>query len=430
MEMGAPGSGSIRLRHAIALYTSSVLGSGILVLPGLTAQIAGPASIIAWLLLSLASFPFAITFASISARRKSSVGIYSFGKEAFGLPVATISAWLFFLWTVTGAPAVALVAATYLSYAVFLNKIGVFVVAFCVILTAFVVNYRGIVFSNRVQIAVIGSIVALLLVTIAVSVFFVKPANFTPFLPHGTISIGMAAALIFWSFLGYENVSNVAGEFQNPEKDFKKSVIFSVVLIGALYIAISLVTIGTRAYLSGGSIAPFAAILSNILGRYAGFATGIVAVFIIFGLINAYTTGMSRVFQTSARDGGLPKGISHSNSKSGSPDRALLLMISCMIPVFAIYYAFNVNLETAFLVSGGAAIFTYIIAFASTIKIVRADRTIISIWMPVVSLGISIVILVFVGLPLIASIIVIAGALLYSKFNKREPLPKSSAANP
>ena len=44
---------AITLRHAVALYVSSVLGSGILILPGLAAKIAGPSSLIAWLLLSL-----------------------------------------------------------------------------------------------------------------------------------------------------------------------------------------------------------------------------------------------------------------------------------------------------------------------------------------------------------------------------------------
>ena len=75
---------AIRLRNAVALYASSVLGSGILVLPGLAAKIAGPGSILAWIFLSLASYPFAFTFASLSARRPESGGVYSFAKEGFG----------------------------------------------------------------------------------------------------------------------------------------------------------------------------------------------------------------------------------------------------------------------------------------------------------------------------------------------------------
>src|SRR5206468_2581501 len=62
----------ITLRHAVALYVSSLLGSGIFVIPGLAARIAGPASILSWIILSIASYPFAYTFAKLSARRPES----------------------------------------------------------------------------------------------------------------------------------------------------------------------------------------------------------------------------------------------------------------------------------------------------------------------------------------------------------------------
>src|SRR5712692_6688870 len=65
---------AVTMRYAVALYMSSVLGSGVLVLPGLAAQKAGPASLIAWALLSLASYPLAYTFASLSARKPESGG--------------------------------------------------------------------------------------------------------------------------------------------------------------------------------------------------------------------------------------------------------------------------------------------------------------------------------------------------------------------
>src|SRR5512146_402659 len=112
---------AIKLRHAVALYVSSVLGSGILVLPGLTAQIAGPASLVAWAVLAVASYPFAFTFASLSSRRPASGGIYGFARESFGFPAAVVAGWLFVFWAMTGAPAVTLIAASYLAYAFPMN---------------------------------------------------------------------------------------------------------------------------------------------------------------------------------------------------------------------------------------------------------------------------------------------------------------------
>jgi amino acid efflux transporter len=103
---------TITLRHAVALYVSSVLGSGVLVLPGLAARLAGPASLVAWAVLCLASYPFAWTFASLSARNPESGGVYAFAKEAFGQHAAAVTGWLFGLWYVAGAPAVTLIAAS------------------------------------------------------------------------------------------------------------------------------------------------------------------------------------------------------------------------------------------------------------------------------------------------------------------------------
>ncbi len=412
---------SIRLRNAVALYASSVLGSGVLVLPGLAAKIAGPGSILAWVLLSLASYPFAFTFASLSARRPESGGVYSFAKEGFGFRVATVAGWPFVFWVATGAPAVTLIAASYLGYAFPLTRAETYIIAFGIILAAFIINYRGIVVRNKVQLAVIASIVALLLVTIVASSSSVRMQNFSPFLPNGLLPVGTAAALIFWSYLGYENVSNVAEEFERPERDFHRSIILSVILISDLYLAVAFVTIGTLAYEAGGSVAPFAAILSNVLGRYGAIGTGILAVFIIFGTVNAYTTGMSRVFYAVARDGGFPKALEHINSRTKVPDRVLIALLASISAVLVIYYFSQVDLETALLVPSGAAILIYVTGSAAGVKIFARGGSDLrkKVLFPLISLAISLIVLPFIGPLLTASLAVIVAALAYIAVFKR-----------
>ena len=141
---------AMTMRYAVALYLSSVLGSGILVLPGLAAQKAGPASLVAWVALSLVSYPLAYTFASLSARRPESGGVYSFARESLSPGAADAVGWLFILWYVTGAPAVTVVAASYLAYAFPLTRNEIFLIAAILTLGAFLVNYRGIVVSSKV----------------------------------------------------------------------------------------------------------------------------------------------------------------------------------------------------------------------------------------------------------------------------------------
>ncbi len=401
---------AITLRYAVALYVSSVLGSGVLVLPGLAAQLAGPGSLLAWVLLSILSYPFAYTFASLSARKPEAGGIYSFTKESFGLRVATVTGWLFALWFVTGGPAGMLIAASYVAYAFPMSRAETFVVAGAIIFSVFVVNYRGIVVSNKVQLAVVVSIVALLLATVISSSYLVRLENLEPFLPNGLLPIGVSAALIFWSFLGYENVSNVAEEFSDPKKDFHRSILLSVALVSGLYVAVAFVTVGTLSYKSGGSVAPFAAILSNVLGVYGAIGTAILAVFIIFGTANAYMTGMSRVIYAVARDGGLPRVLDHLSKKTSAPDRSILALVGLSFSVLLVFYVFGVDLETALLIPSGAAILTYVIGAAAGVRLLK-QRV-----FPYVTLAISLAILPFLGALLLFSLATMAAAALYSRF--------------
>lgn len=412
---------AIKLRHAVALYISSVLGSGVLVLPGLAAQLAGPASLIAWGILSVASYPFAYTFASLSARNPQSGGIYGFVKESFELPLAVVSGWLFAFWYITGGPAVTLIAASYLAFAFPMDKEGIFAVAAAVLGLAFVINYRGIVLSSRIQLGVVVSIVGLLLGAVTISIDSVRIENFSPFMPNGLFPIGTAAALIFWSFLGYENVSNIAEEFEDPKRDFPRSILLSVVLIGGLYLSVAVVTIGTLAYKSGGSVAPFAAIFSGLLGSYGAIGTAILALVIIFATANAYTAGMSRVILAVARDRGLPKWLDHVDKKTGSPTRSLIMLSGLSLCMLSFYYYFDVDLQTALLIPSGSAVLVYIIGSAAGIRLLgnRGWKRV----MPWISLILSVVLLPFVGLLAIWSILTAVGGYAYVRIAHRRKLP-------
>ena len=408
------------MRYAVALYMSSVLGSGVLVLPGLAAQIAGPASLVAWVALSIISYPLAYTFASLSARRPESGGVYSFARESLGPGAASAVGWLFILWYVTGAPVVTVIAASYLAYAFPLTRTEIFLIAGLLTLGAFLVNYRGIVVSSRVQLAVIVAIVGLLITAVVASAPSVTPTNFTPFFPNGYVPIGVSAALIFWSYLGYENVSNVAEELKNPERDFHRSILFSVIVIGLLYISVAVATVGTRAYAAAGSIAPFAVMLSNALGIYGAVGTAILAVIIIFGTVNAYTTGISRVIYATAKDRGLPRLLDRINIKTQVPDRSLMLLLGLSWITLLLFYVFSVDLETELLIPSGAAILVYIIGSSSGIKLlkVRGAKRLF----PWISLVISIIMVFFVRLPILIGLSVALLGFVYRR-RSSQPIP-------
>lgn len=423
MTAGAEGTGSgslrkvITVRHAVAIYVSSVLGAGILVIPGLAARSAGPGSLLAWAFLALASYPFAYTFSTLSARKPESGGIYSFTKEAFGHGVGAMTAWLFVAWVVLGAPAITLAAGTYLAYAFPISGPGVFLVAALILSLAYGINLRGIRLSGRVQVAVVVAMLAILALGVAASSPYIKAGNFTPFLPDGIASVGVASALIVWSFLGYENVSNIAEEFKDPKRDFGRSVTISVVLIGALYMAVAITVVGTGAYTSGAGVTPFAEMMSNVFGSYGGAAVSILAVVIIFSTVNAYTAGMGRVVYAASLDGNLPKFLAKLDTKSGVPRRALIALYLLIMAGLVAYYLLGVDIQSAFLATSGAAILTYIAGSAAGVRLLSVR----GLWriFPWLSLGISFIILPFIGYLLAASVPIAVLGFAYGRMRAR-----------
>jgi amino acid efflux transporter len=207
-------------------------------------------------------------------------------------------------------------------------------------------------------------------------------------------------------------MSNVAEEFQNPKRDFHRSIVISVFVIGALYVSVAFATVGTLAYKGAGSAAPFAAIASNILGPYGAAGTAILAIFIDFGAVNAYTTGLSRVIYVVARDGGFPKFLDHLDDKTRVPDRSLLTLSGLSLLMLGAFYVLEVNLQVALLVTSGAAIMIYAIGSGAGIRLLRGGTK--GKILPWVAFLISLGVLPFVGLPLSLCVIAAVLGLIYS----------------
>ena len=421
-EGGDGGGGGFRkaitVRHAVAIYISSVLGAGILVIPGLAARTAGAGSLIAWAFLSLASYPFAFTFSSLSARRPESGGIYSFAKEAFGQGAGAMTAWLFVIWVVLGAPAITLAAGTYLAYAFPVSGPAVFAVAAGIIILAYAINLRGIRLSGRVQVAAVVVMIAILVLAVAASSPGIKASNFTPLLPGGAASVGVASALIVWSYLGYENVSNIAEEFENPKRDFGRSVSISVLLIGALYLAVAFTVVGTGSYNSGGGVTPFAEMMSSVFGPFGGVAVSLFAVVIIFSTVNAYTAGMGRVVYAAAADGNLPRFLAKLDPKTGVPRRALVALFVLIMAGLVVYYLADVDIQSAFLATSGAAVLTYVVGSAAGVKLLSGGGA--RRFLPWTSLVVSFVLIPFIGPLLLASVPVALLGFAYGRSRGRK----------
>jgi amino acid efflux transporter len=319
---------SLRWYHAAAITTGSVLGSGVLVLPALTAEVAGPASLLAWLLLAVLSFPLALLFARLAAKIPHAGGVLAYIAAALGSPLSKSAGWMLLLMYPIGVPIVAVIGADYAGSVVGLNHTEITLIAALILTSSVLLHVRGIELASWIQVIITVLIAAMLVIAIVAALPHVHWSNFRPFMPHGFASVGLAAVLTFWCFVGWEAAGSLTEEFVHPERDVPMGLAIAAILVSVLYLALAFVTIGTKVYGGHLSLAPLSALVGTGFGVVATKMTAILALLITFGTVHTNTASFSRMVFAQARDGHFPKRFASLHPKYGTPIGALMLLLA------------------------------------------------------------------------------------------------------
>ncbi|MGH3166657.1 MAG: amino acid permease, partial [Trebonia sp.] len=120
---------TVTLWQGVALYVGAVVGAGVLLLPGLSASQAGPASLIAWLFDSVLGIPLALTFAALASRFPDAGGVATFAEKGFSPLVGTVIGWYYFIAAATAQSLVALTGAYYGAWVLGLGRLDTFLLA-------------------------------------------------------------------------------------------------------------------------------------------------------------------------------------------------------------------------------------------------------------------------------------------------------------
>jgi amino acid efflux transporter len=310
--------------QGLALTTGAVLGSGILILPVLAAQLAGPASLVSWLLMGLLTVPLVITLSHLAGRYPEAGGIAAYAQRAFGDRAGAITGWLFLGTVPIGAPVSVLIGANYIGVYLGLPKTAIFLIAGVMLLLAICFNYRGITLSGDVQLGVVGLIAAIVILVIVAAFPKVHPAAFTPFAPRGWWPVGTAMTILFWAFVGWEMIGHLAEEFRNPARDIRLSLGGSLVVINLLYLLLAVVTVGSRSYLAEDNLAALATLVLQSWGSLAGAVVAVLGFVVCYGSIHTYVAGFSRLVYAQARQGDFPACFAKLHPKHQTPHRVLL----------------------------------------------------------------------------------------------------------
>jgi len=160
----------------------------------------------------------------------------------------------------------------------------------------------------------------------------VKTDNWHPFFPNGFPGVLTGAAIVFFTYIGFDSVSTAAEECKQPQRDLPMGIIATLIICAVLYIAVSLVLTGIANYKTLNNAAPVANALKAL-----GFnhIRGWVSIGAIVGMLSSllvFQYGQARIWFAMSRDGLLPRSATDSpdtTRRSRPPRRRSRTPVSC-----------------------------------------------------------------------------------------------------
>jgi len=364
-------AGRIGLATASALYVAAVLGTGVLVLPGLAADAAGPASVLAVAVVLLLSIPLAGTFAALAARYPDAGGVATFVRLALGPTAARATGYWFFFGVGFGVPVLAALGGGYLSAALGLGPSAVPVIGFGVVLLPLALNLFGLRVSGRVQLVFSALLVVVVVGVVATALRSVRAGHFTPFLPHGWGGVGLAVSLFVWAFAGWEAVTHIAGEFRNPRRTIPLATAIAIAVVGIAYLALQFVTVGVVGASTTASSVPLIDLVAVTLPGFGPIVVAVIAAVVVIGVANAYYPAFANLGASLGRDGDLPRWFAKGAEAGAVPRRALGWFGIQSLVYTAVFFVFHLDLQTFILIHISSMVAVYALGMIAAVKLLR-----------------------------------------------------------
>lgn len=410
-------TGTLGIVQASALYIAAVLGTGILVLPALALDAAGPASLVAVLAVLLLSIPLAGTFAALAARYPDAGGVATFVRLSLGDTAARMAGYWFLFGVQFGAPVVATLGAEYLVAAVGADRSAVWMIALAFLALPLAINFFGLRVSGRVQLALTGLLVVVVVGVVSVTLPAVEPANFEPFMPNGWAGVGVAISLFVWAFAGWEAVTHIAGEFRDPRRTIPIATAIAIVVVGLAYLALQFVTVGVLGANSGFSQVPLIDLVAVTVPGIGPIIVAVIAAVVAVGVLNAYIPAFGNLAASLGRDGHLPRWFGKGAEPGSVPRRALVLVTVIELTYFAIAASQGLVLTPFILIHTASMVAVYALGMIAAVKLL--ERYSLGWWMAVISVVLVAGLLVLAGANLLVPAVLAVVALVVSLVKRR-----------
>jgi APA family basic amino acid/polyamine antiporter len=250
--------------------------------------------------------------------------------------------------------------------------------AFLVVALITVILVIGIKESANSNNAMVLLKIAIILFFLAVGAVFLKPANWNNpatggFAPNGFSGISAAAAIIFFSYIGFDAVSTAAEEAQNPGKDMPFGIIMSLAITTVLYIAISVVMTGLAPWQQLGTPEPMITALQYADGppgvlKISRLIIAVGAVVAMGSVLLVFQLGQPRIFMSMARDGLLPPFFARVHPRFKTPYIGTIIT-GCFVATFAAF----ANIAEVVDLTNIGTLFAFILVSLGVIVLRRVD---------------------------------------------------------
>jgi basic amino acid/polyamine antiporter, APA family len=382
-----------------------VIGTGIFTLTGLEAKNhAGPGIVISFVIAGIVSLLAALCYAELASAVPTAGSSYTYAYATIGEIFAWIIAWDLILEFALGAAVVARGWSGYL-YGVFPFLPGSLfgedsVVNLGAVLIVGILGFValvGVKESAWVTNVLVIIKVSVCVFVIAVGIFFVKVANWRPFVPdpepvpaeeqmgglsaplwqfltgasptaYGMVGVFIAAAVVFFAYSGFEAVANLGEETRNPKRDMPLGLLGTLGICTLLYVGVCFVITGMVKYTDLSEGDAVAQVFSDVGLGWAGILIGLAAVAGLSSVILVDIVAMGRIGFALARDGLLPPIFSRIHPTWRTP----VLMTSLTIVVVALLAAFVPLSDLAEMVSIGTLFAFLVVSIA--VPVLRKTR--------------------------------------------------------
>jgi len=332
-----------------------ILGAGIYVLIGEAAGTAGNAVWISVVLGALISAFTGLSYAELASMYPKAAAEYVYVRNAFRNNfLAFIVGWLITFTAIVSASTVALGFAGYFSG--FYNS-PVAMSAVLLIVALSFLNFYGIRESSWMNVVFTIIEVAGLAFIIYIGFTFTgnAPVNYFES-PSGINGILAALALIFFAYIGFENIANISEETRNPTRVIPRALVLSVLITGIIYILVSIAAVNVVNWQDlGESAAPLADVAGKVLGPGGQFSLSVIALFATTNTVLIMLVAGSRILYGMAEQRSLPSFLAKIHVRTRTPWIAVFIVMTV-----AASFAVAGNMVTI----ANISVFTIVITFA------------------------------------------------------------------